>query len=108
MSIPLQTFNYTATTASAGTVAAGGSPPTPSSSSSSFGLLPTSASAPSSLATDMSPRPKGFPSHTEILLRKPETSHMALKEKFVAVYEAFFKVRLGLGCFVLVRAAPDA
>jgi len=32
--------------------------------------------------------------HTEVLLRKQEESKVALKEKFVAVYEAFFQVNL--------------
>jgi hypothetical protein len=33
-----------------------------------------------------------FPHHTEILLRKPDSNKSALKEKFVAIYEAFFMV----------------
>jgi hypothetical protein len=31
--------------------------------------------------------------HTELLLRKPQTTKNALKEKFVAIYEAFFMVQ---------------
>lgn len=33
-----------------------------------------------------------LPKHTEILLRRPEEKKSALKEKFVAIYEAFFQV----------------
>lgn len=34
-----------------------------------------------------------LPKHTEVLLRSPDPSKGALKEKFVAVYEALFAVR---------------
>jgi hypothetical protein len=43
-----------------------------------------------------------LPKHTELLLRKTEENKAALKEKFVAIYEAFFMVIYPTTFFILL------